>query len=99
MKRKPASSQKPESEKKEILLASSASGFWFPALALLLSVVTALGQIQYATGQNVAPAFEGWEQNPDGTYSFFFGYLNRNYEEQVDIQIGPSNTIEPGGDR
>ncbi len=100
MKRKPAaSSQKPETEKNGILLASSASGFWLPALAFLLAGVTALGQIQYATGQNVAPAFEGWEQNADGTYSFFFGYLNRNYEEQVDIPIGPSNTIEPGGDR
>src|SRR2546422_4417005 len=100
MKRKPAaSSQKPESEKKGILLASPASGFWFPALALILAVVTAFGQIQYATGQNVAPAFEGWEQNADGTYSFFFGYLNRNYEEQIDIPIGPNNTIEPDGDR
>ncbi len=100
MKRKPAaSSQKPETEKNGILLASSASGFWLPALAFLLAGVTALGQIQYATGQNVAPAFEGWEQNPDGTYSFFFGYLNRNYEEQVDIPIGQNNTIEPGGDR
>jgi len=71
-------------------------------LAFLLGGATSGGvraQIRYATGQDVAPAFEGWEQNPDGTYSIVFGYLNRNYEEQVDIPIGPSNTIEPGGDR
>src|SRR3989441_2665652 len=66
---------------------------------VLLLAVRVSAQIQYASGQNVAPAFEGWEQNPDGTYSFFFGYLNRNYEQQVDIPIGPDNTIEPGGDR
>lgn len=56
-------------------------------------------QIRYDRGQNVAPAFDGWEQNPDGTYSMVFGYLNRNYEEEVDIPIGPNNTIDPGGDR
>ena len=78
------------------------SSYWlvFPVLLLAGAVGAGLSaQVQYASGQDVAPAFEGWQQNPDGTYSFFFGYLNRNYEEQVDIPIGPSNTIEPGGDR
>jgi hypothetical protein len=56
-------------------------------------------QIRYATGQNVAPVFEGWEHNTDGTYSMVFGYLNRNYEEEVDIPVGPDNTVAPGGDR
>ncbi len=55
-------------------------------------------QVQYATGQNVAPIFEGWEHNPDGTYSMVFGYLNRNYEEQVDIPIGADNSISYGGE-
>jgi hypothetical protein len=70
--------------------------------ALLFLTATAGGvraQIKYARGQNVAPAFEGWEKNPDGTYNFVFGYLNRNYEEEIDIPIGPENNIEPGGDR
>ena len=53
-------------------------------------------QVQYATGQNVAPIFEGWEHNADGTYSMVFGYLNRNYEEEVDIPIGPGNSITIG---
>lgn len=60
-------------------------------------------QVQYATGQNVAPIFEGWERNPDGSYNMVFGYLNRNYEEEVDIPIGTGNSITIGdevyGDR
>ena len=68
-------------------------------LLFLTAAIGVRAQIKYARGQNVAPAFEGWEKNPDGTYNFVFGYLNRNYEEEVDIPIGPDNNIEPGGDR
>lgn len=49
------------------------------------------------SGQSVTPAFEGWYQNPDGTYSLSFGYFNRNSREAVDIPIGPANSIVPGG--
>ena len=49
------------------------------------------------TGQNVAPAFEGWEENSDGTFNMVFGYFNRNWEEQPDVPIGPNNNVEPGG--
>jgi hypothetical protein len=52
-----------------------------------------------ARGQDVTPAFEGWMANPDGTISMYFGYMNRNYEEELDIPVGPDNNIEPGGDR
>lgn len=48
-------------------------------------------------GQNVAPAFEGWEENPDGTFNMVFGYFNRNWEEQPHVPIGPNNAIDPGG--
>jgi hypothetical protein len=54
-------------------------------------------QIRYATGQNVVPVFEGWERNADGTFNMVFGYMNRNYEEEMDIPVGPDNNIEPGG--
>ena len=37
--------------------------------------------------------------NPDGSFNMWFGYMNRNYEEEVDIPIGPDNNFEPGGDR
>src|SRR5262245_5246244 len=48
-------------------------------------------------GQNVAPAFEGWEENTDGSFNMVFGYFNRNWEEQPHVPIGPNNTIDPGG--
>ena len=52
--------------------------------------------LPHAIGQSVTPSFEGWYANPDGTFSLVFGYFNRNYEEILDVPIGPSNRIEPG---
>jgi hypothetical protein len=66
--------------------------------AALLLAAALSGQVQYARGQNVAPVFEGWEHNPDGTYSIVFGYLNRNYEEEVDIPLGSENSITVGAE-
>ena len=57
----------------------------------------ASGTIVYSSGQNVVPAYEGWEQNPDGTFNMVFGYFNRNLDERLDIPIGPDNNLEPGG--
>ena len=72
--------------------------------ARLIVVVVAglcVGQVlraqTFLRGQNVSPAFEGWEENPDGTRYFVFGYMNRNWEEELDVPVGPENTIEPGG--
>ena len=48
-------------------------------------------------GLNVYPAFEGWYQNPDGSYTLLVGYYNRNKKQILDIPIGPENRIEPGG--
>lgn len=64
--------------------------------AALLAGATGDAQT-YARGQNVSPAFEGWERNADGSYNFLFGYMNRNWEEEIDVPIGPDNTIDPGG--
>ena len=50
----------------------------------------------YHSGQNLQPVFEGWEQNPDGSFNMVFGYLNRNYEEELNIPVGPHNFLEPG---
>jgi len=68
-------------------------------LVMSAACIGAFAQVRFATGQDVAPVFEGWEQNPDGTYNMVFGYLNRNYEEELDIPVGSENAIEPGGDR
>jgi len=54
-------------------------------------------QDQLTHGQNIAPAFEGWEANEDGTFNMVFGYYNRNRVEQPDVPIGANNSIEPGG--
>jgi len=53
--------------------------------------------LTYSSGQNVSPGFEGWEQNADGSYNFLFGYMNRNWEEELDVPVGPDNSVEPGG--
>jgi len=50
-----------------------------------------------ATGGGVTPAFEGWYQNPDGTFTLLFGYLNRNHQQALDIPVGPSNRVDPDG--
>jgi len=47
------------------------------------------------TDQGIWPAFEGWYENADGTYTLYFGYFNRNAEQVVDIPIGERNFIEP----
>jgi len=48
-------------------------------------------------GQNIYPAFEGWYQNEDGSFTLLAGYYNRNKKQTLDIPIGPDNRIEPGG--
>lgn len=53
--------------------------------------------LTYSRGQNISPAYEGWEQNADGSLSLLFGYMNRNWEEEIDVPVGPDNNIEPGG--
>lgn len=49
------------------------------------------------SGSNIYPAYEGWYQNADGTYTLLVGYYNRNKKQVLDIPIGPDNKIEPGG--
>ena len=67
------------------------------ALGLSITAVDSQAQEAFARGQNIAPAYEGWEQNDDGSYTVVFGYMNRNWEEVIDVPVGPDNTIEPGG--
>ena len=42
----------------------------------------------------MAPFFDGWYQNPDGTATLSFGYSNLNREE-VEIPVGPDNVVTP----
>ena len=68
----------------------------FIALALLITSGSPDAQT-YSSGQNASPAYEGWEQNEDGSFNFLFGYMNRNWEEELIVPIGPENNIMPGG--
>jgi len=46
-------------------------------------------------GDLIAPFFDGWIPNEDGSVTMIFGFLNRNTKEIVDIPLGPNNFIEP----
>ena len=66
-------------------------------LPLLSWGTSAQTRYTYSRGQSVSPAYEGWSPNADGTYTLYFGYMNTNWEEELDVPIGPANSIEPGG--
>lgn len=53
--------------------------------------------LKYNSGQNIQPIFHGWSSNPDGGFLMHFGYLNRNYVEQLHVPVGPDNNFEPDG--
>jgi hypothetical protein len=52
--------------------------------------------LSYTKGQNVSPAYEGWEEAADGSKYFLFGYMNRNWEEELNVAVGPDNSFTPG---
>lgn len=52
---------------------------------------------QPITGLNIAPVYEGWAQNEDGSFDLIFGYFNKNWDEWIDVPVGVANSIEPGG--
>src|SRR6058998_3404669 len=72
------------------------------ALTMLLLVTAFAGmraqtRYSYLSGRSMSPAFEGWWENADGSFTLFFGYMNSNWSQEFDIPIGPDNDIEPGG--
>ena len=48
-------------------------------------------------GEPVAPFFEGWYRNDDGTFTLSFGHFNLNTEQILEVPIGAENSIEPAG--
>jgi hypothetical protein len=65
-------------------------------LAAMLSLPEAQAQLSYTKGKHIEPAYEGWEQNADGSFSFVFGYMNLNWSEEIDLPVGDANTFSPG---
>ena len=66
------------------------------AASLLVARGEAVAQLSYSSGQTISPAYEGFEVNPDGSYNLLFGYLNRNWDEELNIPVGPDNHFSPG---
>ncbi len=73
------------------------------SLALVAATILLTGRgnsaqsLSYSSGQPVSPAFEGWETSADGTSSFVFGYMNNNWEEEIDVPVGPDNGFDQLG--
>ena len=70
-----------------MVVALAAATLWLPSVSAQAP----------ARGQNVTPAYEGFWRNADGTFDLMFGYYNRNWEEEIDIPVGPGNILDPGG--
>jgi hypothetical protein len=80
---------------------------WLATAAALLIVLAAPrassaqvefdNNFKFSSGQDVQPVFEGWSYSPDGGFAMHFGYLNRNWVQELSIAVGPANSIEPGG--
>lgn len=65
-------------------------------LALLLAISSGMAsaQILHRFGQSIQPIYEGFEKNADGSFTMWFGYLNRNYDESPDVPIGSNNSFQ-----
>jgi hypothetical protein len=70
---------------------------WTAGVWLAVAGGLAAQGLTYSRGQNVSPAYEGWEEDPDGSKYFLFGYMNRNWEEEIDVPAGPDNGFDKGG--
>lgn len=70
-----------------LVIAARASG---------ISVAQIERSVERLSGQTVAPVYDGYEINADGTYSLWFSYFNRNRRDAVDVPVGPDNRFEPG---
>jgi hypothetical protein len=74
---------------------------WFAAAGLVLagsvaSIAVHAQVLTYTKGQPISAAYEGWEVDADGTRYFVFGYMNKNWEEEIDVPVGSDNGFQPG---
>jgi len=68
----------------------------FSCLLLLALTIETVWSESFLKGQYIEPAYEGWQENEDGTFSFLFGYQNENWDEELDIAVGENNFFSPG---
>jgi hypothetical protein len=74
----------------------------FAAVAVVSVATPASAQpdnvnFRFSSGQPIQPIYEGWERNPaDGTITMHFGYINRNYAQELAVPVGAGNSFSPG---
>lgn len=66
------------------------------ALLVVTSSVSAQTRFSYNSGQPLEPAYEGWMENADGSFTLYFGYQNTNWQQEFDIPVGADNSFSPG---
>jgi hypothetical protein len=74
-----------------VLLACVALGVALPASAQRMRPLAPLPD----EGLRIAPFFDGWYENQDGSITLSFGYSNLNRAEIIEIPLGPDNFVEP----
>lgn len=78
----------------------AACGLLVPITAQAQSAsVRSVAPTRHWSGEGVAPVYEGFDINPDGSFNMWFGYMNRNFEEAIDMPVGADNKFEPGPDK
>ena len=78
---------------------ASAAVFLFVLLSvsvLVSSPAAAQSNTSFDSGKGMSPAYEGWVIHDDGSYTLLFGYMNENWDEELDLPIGPNNSFSPG---
>ena len=67
-------------------------------LSLVFVLSPVLGSAQETTthGAPLWAAYEGWNENQDGSTNYIFGYMNDNWEEELRVPIGENNSFSPG---
>lgn len=53
-------------------------------------------RLTYSKDQSLYPGYEGWRESPDGGYELIFGYMNQNWDQEIDAEVGPDNFFSPG---
>src|SRR5215813_13793818 len=80
-----------------ILLAAAGSASMGSAQGILDKLPPEV-KMKRETGMSVQPAYEGWQRQKDGSYVMWFGYLNRNTVEEVEVPLGANNSFSDGQD-
>ena len=67
------------------------------AMAAIVAATQPAGVQAPAARENISPVYEGFETNPDGSFNLMFGYYNRSWDDEIDVPVGPGNSLETGG--